>query len=59
MRLRPYWYKLLPKIGEGAFGVVWKVLNRRTGELAAIKSSRDAIAGGGEALLWEAVMLAE
>ncbi|XP_062208460.1 putative cyclin-dependent kinase F-2 [Phragmites australis] len=46
-------YKLLPKIGNGAFGVVRKACDCRTGEKVAIKSVRT----GGEALLREAAML--
>ncbi|XP_062201648.1 putative cyclin-dependent kinase F-2 [Phragmites australis] len=48
-------YKLLSKIGEGAFGVVRKARHRSTGQEVAIKSVR---AGSGEALLREAGMLA-
>ncbi|KAL6865140.1 hypothetical protein ACP4OV_016291 [Aristida adscensionis] len=49
-------YKLLPKVGEGAFGVVRRARHRRTGEEVAIKSVRR---GAGEDLLREAALLAE
>ncbi|KAK8452944.1 hypothetical protein SEVIR_5G202800v4 [Setaria viridis] len=47
-------YKILDKIGAGAFGDVWKARHRSTGQKVAIKSVR---AGGKAALLREAALL--
>ncbi|KAF8694083.1 hypothetical protein HU200_038543 [Digitaria exilis] len=49
-------YKILHKIGEGAFGAVSKARHLRTGEVVAIKSSLDA--GDQALLLREATLLA-
>ena len=49
-------YRRLRKIGEGAFGAVSKARHVGTGEVVAIKSSRDG--GGAALLLREATLLA-
>ena len=30
-------YELIHKVGKGAYGIVWKVRNRKTGEILALK----------------------
>ncbi|KAG2561980.1 hypothetical protein PVAP13_8KG205103 [Panicum virgatum] len=51
-------YRRLRKIGEGAFGAVSKARHVGTGEVVAIKSSRDSGSGGAALLLREAALLA-
>ncbi|KAL6597792.1 hypothetical protein ACP70R_046597 [Stipagrostis hirtigluma subsp. patula] len=46
-------YEWLNKIGQGAFGAVWKARHRPTGEEVAVKS----LHAGGDGLLREAAML--
>ena len=36
-------FELLDKLGEGAFGVVWKARNKLTGDLFAIKEINEQI----------------
>jgi len=33
-------YEMKEKLGEGTYGVVWKAVNKETGELAALKKIR-------------------
>ncbi|KAK6591077.1 mitogen-activated kinase 1 [Cryptosporidium xiaoi] len=35
-------YELIKKLGKGAYGVVWKSIDRRTGEVVAVKKIFDA-----------------
>lgn len=35
-------YELVKKIGSGAYGIVWKVTDRKTGETLALKKIFDA-----------------
>lgn len=30
-------YEILQRVGKGAYGVVWKALNRKTNEIVALK----------------------
>jgi len=30
-------YEIIQKIGAGAYGIVWKALNRKSGEVVALK----------------------
>ena len=36
-------YKLLEQVGNGSFGVVYKAINKDSGEVVAIKEVRDSI----------------
>lgn len=35
-------YEIIKKVGQGAYGQVWKVKNKRTGEILALKKIYDA-----------------
>ena len=35
-------YELVQKLGKGAYGIVWKAYDRRTGEIVALKKCFDA-----------------
>jgi serine/threonine-protein kinase 24/25/MST4 len=44
-------YKLLEQVGNGSFGVVYKAVNKETGEVVAIKEVFSAGKAGGR-LIW-------
>jgi serine/threonine-protein kinase 24/25/MST4 len=44
-------YKLLEQVGNGSFGVVYKAVNKETGEVVAIKEVFSARRRGGR-LIW-------
>ena len=35
-------YEILQKLGKGAYGIVWKALDKRTKEIVALKKNFDA-----------------
>ena len=35
-------YEVLQKLGKGAYGIVWKAIDKKTREVVAIKKSFDA-----------------
>ena len=35
-------YEILQKLGKGAYGIVWKAIDKRTKEIVAIKKNFDA-----------------
>ena len=35
-------YEILQKLGKGAYGVVWKAIDKRTKEIVALKKNFDA-----------------
>ena len=35
-------YEILQKIGKGAYGIVWKAIDKRTKEIVALKKNFDA-----------------
>jgi mitogen-activated protein kinase 15 len=35
-------YEILQKLGKGAYGIVWKCIDKRTKEVVALKKSFDA-----------------
>jgi len=35
-------YEILQKLGKGAYGIVWKAIDKRTKEMVAIKKCFDA-----------------
>ena len=35
-------YEILQKLGKGAYGIVWKAINKRTREIVALKKNFDA-----------------
>ena len=35
-------YEILQKLGKGAYGIVWKAIDKRTKEIVAIKKCFDA-----------------
>lgn len=39
-------YKLLEQVGNGSFGIVYKAVNKDTGEVVAIKEVHNAVSGG-------------
>ncbi len=35
-------YEILQKLGKGAYGIVWKAIDKRTKEIVALKKNFDA-----------------
>jgi mitogen-activated protein kinase 15 len=35
-------YEILQKLGKGAYGIVWKAIDKRTKEVVALKKNFDA-----------------
>jgi len=35
-------YEILQKLGKGAYGIVWKAIDKRTKEIVAVKKNFDA-----------------
>ena len=35
-------YEILNKLGKGAYGIVWKAIDKRTKEIVALKKNFDA-----------------
>jgi mitogen-activated protein kinase 15 len=35
-------YEILQKLGNGAYGIVWKAIDKRTKEIVALKKNFDA-----------------
>jgi len=35
-------YEILQKLGKGAYGIVWKAIDKRTKEIVAVKKCFDA-----------------
>jgi len=35
-------YEILQKLGKGAYGVVWKAIDKKTKEIVAVKKNFDA-----------------
>jgi len=35
-------YEILQKLGKGAYGIVWKAIDKRTKEICAVKKNFDA-----------------
>ena len=35
-------YELLQKLGQGAYGIVWKAMDKRTREIVALRKNFDA-----------------
>ena len=42
-------YKLVKKIGSGAYGIVWKVIDRKTNKVKALKKNFDAFTNSTDA----------
>jgi mitogen-activated protein kinase 15 len=35
-------YEIIQKLGKGAYGIVWKAIDKRTKEIVALKKNFDA-----------------